>query len=72
MEDPRLWFGMPQPTGIDLSKVDYRIPSRTEYLRECLPGFDDIAWDVISLWEAAPSKRSFKRAMKRYHRDKNC
>lgn len=68
MEDPRFWFGMPQPVPFDFDKVDYRLPTRIEYLRERLPGFDVIAWDVIELYEAAPSKRAFKRSIRKYSR----
>lgn len=69
MDDPRFSYTLDSlpDTKLDMSRFDYTIPSRYDLYRSKLAGFDDLAYEIIELWENRKSNNDFKRNMKALH-----
>lgn len=69
LDDPRFSYSLDKLPGttLDMSRFDYTKPSRTDLYRTKLTGFDDLALEIIDLWENKTSNNDFKRACKRLH-----
>lgn len=67
--DPRFSYtldSLPE-FNVDLDKMRYDLPTRTDLYKEKLTGFSDLALDIIEMWENKASNNDFKRKMKRLH-----
>lgn len=67
--DERLCYGgTPHKGCVDLAKLDYQLPTvMDKYKQEHGSGFNDLAWDIIELYEYRKSNNDFKRQLKRLH-----
>jgi hypothetical protein len=68
--DPRFLCGSlaPEQPPFDVTKVDYSLPTTMDvYKKEHGNGFNDLAWDIIYMFENKVSNNDFKRQLKRYH-----
>lgn len=66
--DDRFFYGLtPRTISVDMSKLEYGVPTPIEKYKQRYTGFDPYVYDVIEAYENRTSNNQFKRTCKRIH-----